>query len=153
MLAQFWLHPPPSLSFSPSFSPLPPSILSFSPSPLPPPSSLSLPPLLPFSPFSSLLGRGGGGSCLPHHPSLHGFSLTAVSPSPVSPSPPLPSLSSPTSSPPLPQGQDGFIPGVSEIHTQELAAKIGETERLHMKVSSEYEVRVETLCKMCHVLT
>ena len=32
------------------------------------------------------------------------------------------------------QGQDGFVPGVSEIHTQELAAKISENERLHMKV-------------------
>lgn len=29
---------------------------------------------------------------------------------------------------------DGIVPGVSEIHTQELAAKIGENERLHMKM-------------------
>ena len=33
------------------------------------------------------------------------------------------------------QGHDGFsMAGVSEIHTQELAAKISETEKLHMKV-------------------
>ena len=33
------------------------------------------------------------------------------------------------------QGQDGFaIAGVSEIHAQELAAKISENGKLHMKV-------------------
>jgi len=42
------------------------------------------------------------------------------------------------------QGHDGFsTAGVSEIHTQELAAKISENEKLHMKVCELWENQLE----------
>ena len=44
---------------------------------------------------------------------------------------------------------DGFPPGVSAVQAQELAAKISENERLHMKVKSNFDCTIHVVLHMC----